>query len=145
MLNICKNHQINIVSKLRTNKLKATPARLEILDILEHVSKPLTIEEIGKHMKTKKVDIVTVYRNIEFLKSALLVRQVSLNTNQAHYELADKPHHHHLVCESCGMVKDVMDCVNPKVSKEILKKNGFGQINFHSLEFFGLCHKCINN
>lgn len=145
MINICKNHQVNFVNKLRENKLKVTPARLEILDILEHESSPLTVEQIGKQMKTKKADIVTIYRNIEFLKTASLVRQVSLNTNQAHYELVAKPHHHHLVCESCGVVKDILECSNPKVSGGALKKSGFGKISFHSLEFFGLCNKCFNN
>lgn len=143
MLNICKAHQQNLVNKLKGNKLKATPARVEILDILEHVPEPLSVEGIGEKLKIKKIDTATIYRTLESLKFSGIVRQVSLNTNQAHYELVEKPHHHHLVCENCGVVKDILECGNPKITEEALKKTGFGKINFHSLEFFGICNKCF--
>jgi Fe2+ or Zn2+ uptake regulation protein len=115
---------------------------MEILDILEHSNKPISLEEIVKLMKTKKADYTTVYRNISSLKKLNLVRQVSLNASQSYYELSQKPHHHHLVCESCGMVKDVFNCAEINLSQALIKRNGFAKINYHSLEFFGLCNKC---
>jgi Fe2+ or Zn2+ uptake regulation protein len=144
MKDICIEHIQNNKYQLQTNNLKATPARLEILDILEHAQKPLNIDEVAKLMKNKKADFSTVFRNIESLKQLNLVRQVSLNTPQSYYELTQKPHHHHLVCESCGMVKDVFNCEKINLSPAVVKRNGFAKLNYHSLEFFGLCNKCIS-
>ena len=142
MLNICAKHQSAIKDKLKNFKLKVTPARLELLDLLEHYESPVTIEKIGKLMKNKKVDFTTLYRNLESLKGLGLVREVSLNRSQAYYELADKPHHHHLICQTCGIIKDVSNCATPKISDKTLIVNGFKKVDFHSLEFFGQCNKC---
>ncbi len=144
MKDLCIKHSAANKQQLKSNKLKATPARMEILDILEHSNKPISLEEIVKLMQTKKADYTTVYRNINSLKQLNLVRQVSLNSSQSYYELSQKPHHHHLVCEGCGVVKDIFNCKDLNLSPLNIKQSGFAKINYHSLEFFGLCNKCNN-
>jgi Fur family ferric uptake transcriptional regulator len=50
---------------------------------------------------------VTVYRILDSLLQAELVREVYVAKGISSYEIADRPHHHHLICEKCGFVESV--------------------------------------
>ncbi len=141
MNNDCKLHTNESTEQLKTAGLKITGARLELLDILKHAKKPLSIKEIARQMGQRKPDMVTLYRNAESLQNLGLVKQINFQDRQAYFELTDS-HHHHLICEECGKISDVADCNIQNIQKEILKKSNFNKINRHSLEFFGLCKKC---
>jgi Fur family transcriptional regulator, ferric uptake regulator len=83
----------------------------------------------------------SIYREIETLLKENLVKQVDLLDGQKRYELSG-PHHHHLKCESCGLVQCVV--IGPEI--EAWMTNFCHQRNFelrrHVLEFFGLCGLC---
>lgn len=136
----CATHAPLLRKGLRENNLKATPARLEILDVLTHAKKPLSINDV--EAKLKGTDLATLYRTFETLKDLSLVNQVDFRHGHAHYELADREHHHHLVCQKCGKVADISKCDTSGLEKQALKISGFASINSHSLEFFGLCSSC---
>lgn len=92
---------------------------------------------MGKH----DADVVTLYRNVESLKEMGLIKQIKLRDRQAYYELSYAPHHHHLICTSCGKLEDVK-VREPVLTKTFLKNHGFTRITDHSLEFFGICGAC---
>ncbi|MEK7617618.1 MAG: Fur family transcriptional regulator [Patescibacteria group bacterium] len=139
MLTICVIHTEKIIEALKKGKLKITPIRFKLLDVLEHTKKPLRVKDIIKIVKS---DIVTVYRNLESLMKLGLVGQVFLDQKEAYFELADKKHHHHAICENCGRVEDIRDLIHHKLNKAALKASGFANISRHSLEFFGICKQC---
>ncbi len=121
---------------LRSLKLKVTPARLAILEVFEHYQKPLSIQDIAKKVEglELEIDTVTLYRNVESLKDLGLLVEVSLNERDAHYELVNKHHHHHLICEQCGKVADISLCHIPTLSKKTLESTSFGSIKRHSCQ-----------
>jgi Fur family ferric uptake transcriptional regulator len=137
----CQEHKADIKNTLRQNKLKATPARLGLLDIFEHAKKPLSVNDLEKKLGGH-VDKVTLYRNTEALGSLGLLKRIRLNDRQEYYELASQEHHHHLICEKCGKVADIEGCKIVANNKSLLKKSGFAEISSHSLEFFGICNNC---
>lgn len=139
----CPKHLVEHKTLLKNNSLKATPPRLELLDILEHSKKPLSIKEFVDKVKTKNIDTATIYRNMASLAELGLVHVVNLNNKEAYFELASRKHHHHLICEKCGKIADVENC-KVSVSDKAIKNSGFASINHHSLEFFGLCQNCQN-
>jgi len=139
MRKFCPEHTTESTRQLKTGGLKITSARLSLLDVLKHSKKPLSIKEIAKSLDG--VDLVTLYRNIEYLKNLGLVKEINLKDRQAYFELAEGRHHHHLICTNCGKLADV-EIPEIKLSKSFLKKRGFSKITDHSLEFFGLCAKC---
>lgn len=128
---------------LRNAGFRATPGRINILKTLWTADKPVTVSEIERNMR-QKPDTVTVYRALEAFVAPGIVRRVDLQHGHAHYELVSgKPHHHHLVCNECGIMEDIAMCAPARIQKNVLKESkGFGSIISHSMEFFGICRKC---
>lgn len=142
MMAACKIHEIQYRQAFRKLGQKVTPARLAILEVLEHANKPFSVEEIKSVLADVKVDLATVYRNLELFKANGWVFSVNLDSQISYYELARRGHHHHLICEVCGQVAEMVDCGVKAISKHFFRKMGFAKITRHSLEYFGLCQKC---
>lgn len=123
--------------------LKATPARLGILEVLERTNKPLDVNSLITYLQKKDIetDQATVFRIINLFTQRGLTKQIQLNEGKSRYELASQSEHHHLVCEKCGNIEDISDCNIEALEKEIEKKKGF-LVKNHSLEFFGICPAC---
>ncbi len=124
---------------------KATPARLLILKLLQTTKKPLSPQTIVDRV-LKYADQATTYRILKALKESKIIRQIDFQHSHPHYELTDADgDHHHLICIKCGAVEDVEDCDIDSMEKSVLRKSKrFSKIERHSLEFFGLCDKCLN-
>ncbi len=128
---------------LREAKLKVTPARLATLAALSKSSRPMTAEEIHVKVGKSGIDPVTIYRTLASFEAHTLVKRVDLHRDAVHFELAD-PHHHHIVCTSCGAMEDFDVCDVEAIGKKILRhSSNFKTIQEHSLELFGLCKKCM--
>lgn len=128
--------------QLKKHKLKATPARLRILSVLEETPRPLSIQSVREKLEDLKIDQATVYRTLNTFHMLGLVKTVDFQHGHSHYELTNRPHHHHLVCTNCGAVEDVQGCRVVPEDMQVLKRSGFASIEDHSLEFFGTCKKC---
>jgi Fur family ferric uptake transcriptional regulator len=127
---------------LRSAGFRATPGRLAILHALRSAKEPLSIRDIKKRL-TLRVDQVTVYRILSAFVRAGVIRRVDLQHRHAHYELADRAEHHHLICTSCGVIEDYPGCNFEEIARDALKKSmKFAAVTQHSLELFGLCRAC---
>lgn len=73
-----------------------------------------------------------------------MIIRFEFGSGRAFYELAhDKPHHHHVVCEKCGIVEDVPAQDSPQLTRMALRHaRRFSSISRHSLEFYGRCVEC---
>lgn len=129
--------------ELKGVALKATPARLAVLDYLETAKKPLDIVSIFENLKRRKInaDIATVFRIINIFTDRGLTRKIEFHEGKFRYEIASAFDHHHFICENCGVIEDISDCNIESLESEISKKKGL-LIKKHSLEFFGLCKNC---
>lgn len=131
---------------LRKAELRATPGRIALLTLLEKEPKPLTVYEIEAKLKGA-LNQVTVYRALEALHAARIVKRVNLEHDHAHFELsAGREHHHHAICHNCGHIQNIEVPHALKPEQEALKRaSDFDQIDSYSLEFFGLCKKCARH
>lgn len=129
--------------ELREAALKATPARIAVLQLLEKTDTPLDVGAILKDLRSKDIDIdpATAFRIINTFTEKGLTRQIQLHEGKFRYEATMKGEHHHLICDVCGKIEDISDCAIPYLQKDIEKKKGF-LVKRHSLEFFGLCNNC---
>ncbi|HBP86968.1 MAG TPA: transcriptional repressor, partial [Nitrospiraceae bacterium] len=58
------------------------------------------------------------------------------------YELKEgRVHHHHIRCQICGLIVDLLLCPLKKVTKLIEQQTQF-IVDDHTLEFTGLCPQC---
>ncbi len=129
--------------ELNEVELRATPARIALMQLLEKSDKPLDIQSMIEFLEQKdlKTDPATVFRIINMFTEKGLVKPIQLNEGKFRYELTAKEDHHHLVCEKCGDIEDISDCNINALEKEIEKMKQF-KVTSHSLEFFGICKSC---
>jgi Fur family ferric uptake transcriptional regulator len=141
MVNAKITHDCKI--ELNDVNLRATPARIALMTLLETADKPLDVQSMIEFLEKKdiKTDPATVFRIVNMFTEKGLVKPIQLNEGKFRYELKDKADHHHLVCEKCGDIEDISDCNISALEKEIEKKKQF-KVTSHSLEFFGVCSSC---
>jgi Fe2+ or Zn2+ uptake regulation protein len=123
---------------------RLTRPRKAILDVLEGARYPLSASDVHTTLKRDRiaVDLVTVYRTLNVLKSLGLVIQVELQEGQSRYELRHgREHHHHIQCRGCGRIVDLMLCPLKKLTALVERETRF-LVEGHALEFFGWCPKC---
>lgn len=133
-----------IISNLRTKGFKITKVRLGIVEKFLNTSLPLSAGDLIEffHSANMKVNKTTIYRELAFLLSENIIKEIEFGEGQKRYELEDFKHHHHLICLSCRKVEDIELKVDlEKEEARFLKQKGFKVIN-HSLEFFGYCKDC---
>lgn len=128
---------------LREHNLRATPGRIQILEMLSKEKHPVSVDRIRDSLSVR-LDTVTVYRTLEAFEAVHLVMRTDLRHGHAHYEMvSDRAHHHHAVCRSCGLIEDIEIPHPAKPEKEAERAaKKFAAIDSYALEFFGTCTSC---
>ena len=118
--------------------LKSTKQRFAVLTVLYKHKGPMTAEKI---VAKTDIDLATVYRTLESFEKVSLVNKFNLKDSSFFYEIKDE-HHHHIVCNRCGLIEEVETCSFEKMAPHSKK---FSFISEHSLEFFGICKSCAKS
>lgn len=131
--------------KLKQNGYKLTPQRKAILNVLiKFKCNLISVEKILKEVNTfyDKMNLSTIYRNLEILEKINLVHRIVNNDGLSLYKLnvLDK-HHHHLICKKCGKTDTLNFCPIDYFEKESEKKSF--KITEHKLELYGYCKDCV--
>lgn len=132
---------MHLAKKLKNKGYRLTRPRTEVLKTLTDY--PLSVQEISEVLDKKNIrlDKASIYRTLELLVNMGLVYSIDLGEGKKRYELVDETkHHHHLVCNSCGKIEDII-VEEKKLLTDINKQTQF-KIDHHHLEFFGLCINC---
>jgi Fe2+ or Zn2+ uptake regulation protein len=129
--------------ELNDVELRATPARVALMNLLETSDKPVDVQTMIDYLQQRgiKTDPATVFRIVNMFTEKGLTKQIQLQEGKSRYELAANADHHHLVCTRCGDIQDISDCNIAGLEKDIERKKKF-HVTSHSLEFFGLCANC---
>lgn len=138
-----KTIQHDCKKELREMDLRATPARVAVMQLLEKTKSPVDISMVIDHLKKEAIatDDATVFRIMHMFTDKGITNPIQFQEGKARYELASKEDHHHLICEKCGSVEDIEDTVIPTLEKHIEIEHRF-LVKRHSLEFFGVCDNC---
>jgi Fur family transcriptional regulator, ferric uptake regulator len=134
-----------VAFRLRQVGQRLTPRRRSLLQILGSAVRPLTIHEILD--RGSELAMSSAYRNLTVLENAGVVNRVITKEDFARYELAEEltEHHHHLVCSSCGLVRDLLSDVDAErllnVAMRRATEQGFTPVT-HRLDIVGLCADC---
>ena len=131
---------------LEKNLSITSPRKLIIEEIIKN-SNPISIENLQKRLEGK-VALSTLYRALNDLKSAEVIKEFTTTDSITMFELISlgEEHHHHLFCTSCGKIIDIdlSKKFEKNVDAEVVKieKNFNYKITEHTLELLGLCSKC---
>jgi Fe2+ or Zn2+ uptake regulation protein len=131
----------NILNKVG---IKATSQRVELLALLSHSPKPVTLKDLMKKVKISGAHEVTLYRTLSMFKEANIIKQLDLQDSVPYFEILDSKHdHHHIVCTMCKKVNDFVGCGSDNLIKKALQQTkDFKSVTTHSFELFGLCKEC---
>ena len=131
-----------IISQLRKKRLKVTPQRLAIIDVLIerkdlHPGARLVYKKARK--KKKSLSLSTTYATLNELSCHGIIKTLQFDSMENRYE-GNLEEHLNLVCERCGKI---LDYEVPPVAdqQEIAKKTGFS-VTDTRLEYYGYCRDC---
>lgn len=131
------------ISKLKGQGYKMTEIRKGIIALFSRTKAPLSANEVRKKLSSSGLGVnkTTIYRELQFLVKEKCLTSVQLKPSEVAYESTELEHHHHLICETCGKIDEVTNCLAEELEKRILKNKGF-VISRHALEFYGRCLEC---
>lgn len=128
-------------SKVVSSKARMTKQRRLILKIVRSTKNHPNATWIYDQAREKIPDISlgTVYRNLQFLVKEDLIKEIK-ESGLTRFD-GNMGHHYHFICTACGEVLDVDMPVRQIFNEEVTKAIP-GKIDFHKLDFFGICDSC---
>lgn len=133
--------------KIRKNKYKFTTQRQDILKVfVDSEENHMSADDVYKAVKSIQPDIglATVYRTLDLFVELDLLKKMDFGDGRARYELHDHsmPHfHHHMICLSCGAIREFQYDMLEPLEEAIAKEQGFEVVD-HMLKFYGYCKYC---
>ena len=100
--------------RIRSAGLRATPARIATLKLLQNSESPLTHAEVSDALHNLEIDKATVFRNLNDLVSKKVLRRSTLGDNVWRFEIIKESAHKsdshpHFICVDCGSVSCMED------------------------------------
>jgi Fur family transcriptional regulator, ferric uptake regulator len=122
-------------------------ARRAVLELLDEQECALTALEIEEALRvrraSRRVSRASVYRVLDELERLGLVQHVETGQAMVRYERVCEleEHHHHLVCDRCGLVMPFSDA---RLEREIerLSKRVPLTVSEHEIVLHGACRDC---
>jgi Fur family transcriptional regulator, ferric uptake regulator len=124
-------------------------ARRALLELLAVQKCALTAHEIENALRAgspRTVSRASIYRILDELERAGLVARVETGQSMVRYERAHDPaaeHHHHLVCDSCGVVMPFSDTALERAINELSERVPLA-VSEHEIVLHGACRSCAS-
>lgn len=131
-----------IAKLLRQEGMRATKNRIQVLLFVEHQKHPVGIEVLRKTFPS--INEVTLYRMASDFVEKGIWNACDLGHGHIDYESANRPHHHHAVCETCGTIEEVYGCQDECQLTKAFQRNAkkFQILHTPNAAIFGTCTDC---
>jgi Fur family transcriptional regulator, ferric uptake regulator len=121
-------------------------ARRPVLELLGDESCALTaleIEDALRKRSSRTVSRASVYRILDQLERLGLVQRVETGQAMVRYERVPDhdAHHHHLVCDGCGLVMPFSDAALEKAIRSVSERVPMS-VSEHEIVLHGACPDC---
>ncbi len=127
---------------LRRQGLHVTRPRRAVVEAVFSLPAHFEAGELWAALRGAVSSAATVYRTLDLLEEAGLVRRVSFGEAHAHYEHTwGREDHGHLVCRGCGRVIEFADPGLKKVVAHAAGRHGF-DLAEAVVQGYGLCPTC---
>jgi Fur family ferric uptake transcriptional regulator len=130
---------------IKSNKLKYTSQREAILKTMYDNPHHFTSENLYLQVKENypnlNIGIATVYRTLSLLEENDLVSSISLGIHGKKFEIANKPHHDHLICVECGKIVEFENEEIETLQEKIAQDSDF-RLTDHMMQLYGVCKDC---
>ena len=98
-----------------------------------------TVEDILCQLP--RVGRATIFRNVKLMVQMSLLCRVILDDSRVHYQVAERRHHHHIICNECGRTGDLLGCDFEDELRAKAEAQGL-VMESHRLEVYGRCREC---
>lgn len=126
------------VRELRERGLRLTTARRLVLESLFAADVPVSAEEVAGR---SRLDLTSVYRNLETLERHGFARHVHLGHGPGRYVLVGRGEHEYLFCESCGEIRPLAPDELEPLRSQLRQRFGY-EARFTHFPIVGRCKKC---
>jgi Fur family ferric uptake transcriptional regulator len=122
-----------------------TPQRRVVAEVLDGEHVHLTAEAVHGRAQERlpEISLATVYNTLNELVSMGEVLEVSAGSGPKRYDPNTRIPHHHLVCTSCGTLRDVFTAGDAGLSLTPGDQHGF-VVTGVDVVFQGLCPQCAS-
>ena len=86
------------------------------------------------------IGLATVYRTLNSLVADGLADSL-VNAGESLVRDCSKDHHHHLICNGCGIAVEIEAKQAETWATKVAKEHGFTQVT-HTIDIFGMCKAC---
>ena len=137
-----KTTKESIIEQLRERRLKITPQRLAIIEVLIekrdfHPGARLVYEEAKK--KKKSLSLSATYATLSELSRHGIIKMLQFDKMENRFE-GNLEEHINLICERCKRILDYKVPIGVD-RREVVKKTGFS-VTDTRLEYYGYCREC---
>jgi Fur family ferric uptake transcriptional regulator len=121
----------------------ARRAMLELLDGERCALTAVQIEDALRRAGRRNVSRASIYRILEELEDLRLVQRVETGQPMVGYERVcdDSEHHHHLVCDKCGLVMPFSDAALERAIEKLSEEVPLA-VSEHEIVLHGSCRAC---
>jgi Fur family ferric uptake transcriptional regulator len=126
------------VAVLRERGFRLTASRRLVLEALFAADAPVSAEQITLSCR---LDLTSVYRNLETLESQGLVRHVHLGHGPGLYALLGVGEREYLFCERCGAVRALSPQDLDPIRAQVRDRFGY-EARFTHFPIVGACPAC---
>ena len=121
----------------------ARRALLELLAGQECALTALEIEDALRARSSRPVSRASVYRILDELEALALVQRVETGQAMVRYERVceHEQHHHHLVCDQCGLVMPFSDAGLERAIDSLSERVPLA-VSEHEIVLHGACSDC---
>jgi Fur family transcriptional regulator, ferric uptake regulator len=122
-------------------------ARRALLELLGEQECALTAQEMEDALRarggSRRVSRASVYRILDELERLKLVQRVETGQAMVRYErVCERPdHHHHLVCDECGLVMPFSDAGLERAIETLSARVPLA-VSEHEIVLHGFCPDC---
>ena len=130
----------NIISTFKEKKLKLTPQRLAVYQLLKNTNEHPSAENIYKtlHESYPTMSLATVYKTLKTLVEIGVVKELQIENNEARYDIITD-FHGHFKCQQCGKIYNFDIDINDTAFSGL---NHF-MIKQQDVYFKGICPDCL--
>jgi Fur family transcriptional regulator, ferric uptake regulator len=120
-------------------------ARRAVVELLDSQRCALTAVEIEEALRgePRRVSRASIYRILDELERLSLVQRVETGQAMVRYERVceDEEHHHHLVCDECGVVMPFSDKALESAIETLSARVPL-EVSEHEIVLHGACRDC---
>ena len=130
---------------LRSHNKRRTKERFAIFDLAYKMAGHFTAEDLAELLRKDgfPISTATIYAGLNLLTDFGLILRQRFGNQACIYERASastSTTHHHLICTTCGKVKEVRDHAFGRLI-EVKRFAGFTQ-SYYTLYIYGICGAC---